>query len=109
MKKRSRVSLQVQPLAGLAMTTLCGLSTTHKKKLQKLSSPAEKSYYLHESVRHSWTALDLKKAIKWNEFKKRGGLGLAPSLADAGRRGRALGSAHNTLQNSLRTASQNSR
>ncbi len=88
---------------------LSGLGAAHEKKLKRISSSEEKSYYVHESVRHSWTAQDLEKAMRRNEFQKRSGLGLAPSLTDAGRRGKALGCTHNTLQNSLRTSSKKSR
>jgi len=86
-----------------------GLSVAHEKTLRKIPSSQERSYYIHEAVRHTWSVRDLERAVQTNEFQKRKGLGLAPSLADAGRRGRALGCVHNTLQNSLRTSSQKSR
>lgn len=79
-----------------------GLSAAYLKKLEKISREEEKSYYIHEVVRHSWTVKDLEKAIRGKEFQKRKGIGVAPSLADAGRRGKAVGCPHNTLQNDLR-------
>ena len=86
-----------------------GLRAIHLKKLKKISCEEEKSYYLHEAVRHSWTAQDLERALHRNEFRKRKGIGVAPSLADAGRRGKAVGCPHNTLQNFLRMPAQKRR
>ena len=89
------------------MTILAtGLSKAHLQKIGKISREEEKSYYIHEAVRHVWTVKDLEKAIRQKEFQKRKGIGVTPSLADAGRRGKAVGCPHNTLQNDLRFSSK---
>lgn len=79
------------------------LSWLHYLELIQIPDANERSFYEHEAIRYEWTPSLLAKAVHERGFKKRAGLGHALILADAGRRGRAVGSVHNHVQVSSQT------
>ena len=64
----------------------------------EIENGEERSFYEHEAVRHGWNLEALQKNLKDRIYQKGNGLGESMILADAGRRGKAVGSLHNHVQ-----------